>query len=242
MKLKDRLNADVCYFAFSLDSINADPDVALEANWGYARVLNPLYIQGYSELYLLCGVYDFFTEKLTKDIRYIREHDFIMNQMLCFAPKVRGVNKWSFLGSEPVDSLKMPLNLPDMTNALSSDPKNLVTYYRNGVYLIFPGIGQKIYKTAFENVSHLESTEMRTHENIILELYAELLKNTNKQLSDEELLRKFINFGEGEKEWLQFSDREKDSYFNAFKLVYQKVAYKSIPAAFRERAKNEIPL
>lgn len=239
MKLKDRLNSDVCYFAFSLDPINADFDVATQANWGYARVFNPKFYFGFYGMYLLCGVYDFFTENLVSDIHVIQQNEFIMNQKLCLPPNVRGKNKWVYLGGEPIKSLKTPLDLPDMTPAAKNTaPQEEVTYYKNGIYTVFPGIGQKAYTAKFKNVSHLESTEIRSSANMVFELYIELLKNTGKQFKEQELLEKFINFGEGRDRWLGYSDIDKKFYFNSFKLRYQKIAYKSIPRHYRERAKE----
>ena len=234
MKVSELIKTDICYFCFETKFIPAkEADLTFDKKYGYARILNQEAYMGDNAGYYLCGIYDYFTDTVVKDIGEIKTHDFIMNQKLCSPPMLRGEYKWIFIGSEPMTTLNLPEDLPHLTGAGSNyKDEDIVRYGRNGIYV--GGMGS-LYKTEYKNVKHLEGKEIITPLNIIFDLYTELLKQTKIPYTDEELLEKLILMG-GQKDWSEYSEARRQSIFRDFKYQFSRPVYRDIPKKYREKS------
>ena len=233
MKVKELIKTEVCYFCFDTKFIPAKAaGLNFDKKYGYARMLNQEAHLGFSSGYYLCGIYDYFTDTIVKDINEIKKHDFIMNQKFCFPPDLRGEYKWIFIGSEPMSVLNIPDELPHITNSSRYKNEDIVTYGRNGVYV--PGMGH-LFHTEYKNVKHLEGTEIITPNNIIFDLYTELLKQTRIPYTDEELWEKMLLITLPS-ELVGYSESRKQRIFRDFKHLFEGPIYKDIPRKYREKS------
>jgi hypothetical protein len=239
MSLLDKLINEVCYFSIDISKLPfAKLDLNFDKKVAYARVINPEIYLGFSGP-LLAGVYDYFTDKVDKNLDEIKSHDFFFNQVQTFRPRVRGFCKWTFIGSQAMSTLNIPQDLPHMgIGRMDKNEDDIVTYYKNGVYA--PGMGDNFYsKTQFKNVKHLEGTTFVSQWELLLIICAELIHRSWREFTDEQLSEKLMLLIEPEA-WNQFDEREKSVAIKDFIYYCRRTPYCDIPKRYREKAINEV--